>query len=84
MEKCSSILGFGSKILGAGASDDVKVGTEEPLPKERPSIRGGQRRGCTPPLLHPTPKQAGERPLQKLGTHIARMMVIMKTLANIC
>ena len=38
MEKCSSNLRFERKILGAGTSGKVKVGTEERLRRKRLSL----------------------------------------------
>lgn len=72
--------GTGSKVLGAGVSSKGKVGTEETLPRERPSLEEVSRRQGPAPV-HP-PQASRERPLQNLGTQIPRMMVIMRTLAN--
>lgn len=41
MEKCSSNLGFGSKILGAGAGVGLKVGTKGTLSRKRSSLEEG-------------------------------------------
>jgi hypothetical protein len=79
-------LGFGSKILGAGAraSVDMKVGTKDTLTRERASLKEESKGlGPAPPFSHPPPKQTRKRPLQKFRIHIPRMMVIMRLLANI-
>lgn len=57
MEKCSSHLRSGSKILEAGASGEVKLGTEESrLEKGQAWMGRVVEGGCSSPL----PKEAGK------------------------
>lgn len=69
MEKHSSNLGFGSKILGAGASGSLKVGAKETF-KEKAKPRRGN--GLLPPHISP----------QQLTAHLPRMMLLVRLSAS--
>lgn len=66
-------LSFERKILGAGASGEVKVRREERLPRERLSLKEEIGEGAH-----------RESQLQNICTPIPRMIMIMRTSANIC
>ena len=69
MEKRSSNLGFGSKILGAGASACLKVGAKETF-KLKAKLRRGD--GLLPPHISPQP----------LAAHLPRMMLLVRLSAS--